>query len=35
VYVKIIEKTNPASGKHVIDENQWAPLSIREGSKYL
>ena len=28
-------KTNPASVKHFIDENQLAPLSVREGSKYL
>lgn len=28
-------KTNPASVKHFIEGNQLAPLSIREGSKYL
>jgi 3-methyladenine DNA glycosylase AlkD len=28
-------KTNPASVKHFIEGNQLAPLSVREGSKYL
>jgi 3-methyladenine DNA glycosylase AlkD len=28
-------KTNPESVKHFIEGNQLAPLSIREGSKYL
>ncbi|WP_342434005.1 DNA alkylation repair protein [Neobacillus sp. FSL H8-0543] len=28
-------KTNPASVKEFIEDNQLAPLSIREGSKYL